>query len=313
MEAFEFGRPFPGGDKGGLRAHWGDLLGLLQVFILCHEAFFEEYSSLKSAIWGRKSGSGTCSSSHSPFTDGVKDTIHLSWEDGQDFERSRFSLAHSLLVSPLRVYDDVEYIEGKRRMSLSASRYEQFAHFLRSWADVPDAEIAKAIKIFQPVSVPKGGFLLRAGDVPDTLGFVVSGVMRSFFITSDGNEIARSFRVENSFVASYSAFFLGGPSRMFLQALKSTLLLVTPYRAYQELTAGHVCWQIMDRKLAQQLFIRLEQRESELLLDDATTRYLKFRADYPGLEDRVKQQHIASYLGITPVTLSRIRSQLSRS
>lgn len=57
------------------------------------------------------------------------------------------------------------------------------------------------------------------------------------------------------------------------------------YSAYQELTAEHLCWQIMDRKFAQQLFIRQEQRECELRLDDAATRYLKFRADYPGLEE----------------------------
>jgi CRP-like cAMP-binding protein len=201
----------------------------------------------------------------------------------------------------------------KERASMSVSGYEQLARYLRQLSDIPDAEIAKAMKIFKPVSAPKGNFLLRAGEVPRTLGFVVSGVIRLFFVTPDGHERTRSFRIENSFVASYSALLLGEPSRLFLQALEPTSLLITPYSAYQELTAGHLCWQIMDRKLAQMLFIRQEQRECELLLDDATTRYLKFRAEYPGLEDRVKQHHIASYLGITPVTLSRIRSQLSRS
>lgn len=196
---------------------------------------------------------------------------------------------------------------------MHALAYEQLAHFFRDLADIPEAEIAKAMKIFQLASVRKGEFLLRAGEVPHTLGFVVSGVIRLFFLTPDGNEITRSFRVEKSFVSSYSALLLGEPSRLFLQALEPTFLLVTPYSAYQELTAGHLCWQIIDRKFAQQLFIRQEQRECELLLDDATTRYLKFRADYPGLEERVKQHHIASYLGITPVTLSRIRAQLSNS
>ena len=193
------------------------------------------------------------------------------------------------------------------------SAYEQLAHFFRDLADIPETEIAKAMKIFQPTSVRKGEFLQRAGEVPRTLGFIVSGVIRLFFLTPDGDEITRSFRVEKSFVSSYSALLLGEPSRLFLQALEPTFLLVTPYSAYQELTAEHLCWQIMDRKFAQQLFIRQEQRECELLLDDATTRYLKFRAEYPGLEERVKQHHIASYLGITPVTLSRIRAQLSNS
>jgi CRP-like cAMP-binding protein len=193
------------------------------------------------------------------------------------------------------------------------SEYEQLAHFFRSLADIPETEIVKAMKIFQPTSVRKGEFLLRAGEVPHTLSFVVSGVIRLFFITPDGDEITRAFRVEKSFVSSYSALLLGEPSRLFLQALEPSFLLVTLYSAYQELTAGHLCWQIMDRKFAQQLFIRQEQRECELLLDDAKTRYLKFHAEYPGLEERVKQHHIASYLGITPVTLSRIRAQISHS
>ncbi len=196
---------------------------------------------------------------------------------------------------------------------MDTSAYEQLAHFFRDFADIPETKIVKARQNFQPVSVRKGAFLLRAGEVPRTLGFVVSGVIRLFFITPDGDEITRSFRIEKSFVSSYSALLLGEPSRLFLQALEPSFLLVTPYNAYQELTAGHPCWQIMDRKFAQLLFIRQEQRECELLLDDATTRYVKFRADYPGLEERVKQHHIASYLGITPVTLSRIRAQLSNS
>lgn len=193
------------------------------------------------------------------------------------------------------------------------SAYEQLADFFRERASIPESEMAKAMRIFQPTRLGKGEFLLRAGEVPRTLGFIVRGVVRLFFLTPDGEEITRSFRLENSFVSSYSALLLGEPSRLFLQALEPTYLLVTPYSAYQELTAGHLCWQIMDRKFAQQLFIRQEQRECELLLDDATTRYVKFRAEYPGLEERIKQHHIASYLGITPVTLSRIRAQLSNS
>ncbi len=69
----------------------------------------------------------------------------------------------------------------------------------------------------------------------------------------------------------------------------------------------------MDLKTAEWLYVKLDQRESELLLDDAATRYLKFLAEYPGLVHRVKQYHIASYLGITPESLSRIRAQLAHS
>ncbi len=187
--------------------------------------------------------------------------------------------------------------------------YDQFARFLRSLADIPDAEMEKATEIFRPASFPKGTFLVRAGEVPQTLSFVVSGIVRLYYITPAGVEITKSFRTENYLVAAYSSLLQGTPSRMFIQTLEPTTLLIAPYQAYQALTAGHPCWQTVNLKTAEWLYIKLDQRESELLLDDATTRYLKFLNEYPGLVNRVKQYHIASYLGITPESLSRIRAR----
>src|SRR5260370_27789745 len=142
----------------------------------------------------------------------------------------------------------------RRNERMDTSAYEQLAHFFRDFADIPETKIVKARQNFQPVSVRKGAFLLRAGEVPRTLGFVVSGVIRLFFITPNGDEITRSFRIEKSFLSSYRPLLLGEPSRLFLQALEPRFLLVTPYKAYQELTAGHPCWRIMDRKLSHLMF-----------------------------------------------------------
>jgi len=66
----------------------------------------------------------------------------------------------------------------------------------------------------------------------------------------------------------------------------------------------------LGRILAEQHFILKEQREAALLLDDAETRYRQFLSDYPGLDKRIAQYHIASYIGVTPVTLSRIRKKM---
>lgn len=191
--------------------------------------------------------------------------------------------------------------------------YTQFAHFLRSWADVPDAEITKAVEIFQPASVPKETIFLHAGEIPQTIGFIVSGLARLYYIEPSGLERTKAFRMENQFVCAYSALLRGEPSRLFIQVLEPTELLVAAYRSYQRLSAGHACWQRVSLKIAEWLYVEQEQRQSELLLDDATTRYVKFLTAYPGLATRVKQMHIASYLGITPVSLSRIRAQLSHS
>lgn len=191
--------------------------------------------------------------------------------------------------------------------------YKQFTRYLRSLADIPDAEMEKVARIFRPVSLPKGTFLSRAGEIPQTLSFIISGIVRLYYITPGGVEVTKSFRTENHFVAAYSALLQGVPSRVFLQTLETTSLLMAPYASYRALALEHPCWQTVNLKIAEWLYIKLNERESELLLDDATTRYLKFLDEYPGLVQRVKQYHIASYLGITPESLSRIRAQLAHS
>lgn len=196
---------------------------------------------------------------------------------------------------------------------MDMSAYEQLARFFRSWADIPDAELNKAVELFRPLSVPRDTIFQRAGEVPRTLGFIVSGIARVYYIDPDGHEWINSFRVENQLVCAYGALLRGEPSRQFIQLLEPAELLVAPYRSYQQLAARHECWKDVSLKMAEWLYFEQEQRQSQLLLDDAATRYTKFLATYPGLATRVKQHHIASYLGITPVSLSRIRSQLSPS
>ncbi len=193
-----------------------------------------------------------------------------------------------------------------------SENYLQFSQFLRKITDVPNDEIEKAVGIFRPMQLKKGSFFVMAGEVPDRVGFLASGILRFFYINEDGKEFTKSFCAENNVVAALSALLLNEPARYFIQALENSSLLVAPYTAYQELIAGHRCWQILDHKFTQALFIRKEKREGELLLDDAETRYLSFLAEYPELNKRLKQHYIASYLGITPVTLSRIRSKLKK-
>jgi CRP-like cAMP-binding protein len=97
------------------------------------------------------------------------------------------------------------------------------------------------------------------------------------------------------------------PARFSIQALEESHLLVCNLQPVVELFDQHRCWERLGRKLAEQLYIKKETREAEFLLDDAETRYNNFQRAYPGLEHRLAQYHVASYLGITPVALSRIR------
>lgn len=175
---------------------------------------------------------------------------------------------------------------------------------------VPKEEQDKLSKRLRPIIIKRGAFFLRAGEIPQRIGFNISGLLRLFYIDPNGKEIIKHFCVENTLAISYSAFLLREASKLYIQALEDTKLLVIDYAAYRELLDGHVCWHIAARRLAELLYILKEKRESDLLLNSAQERYLQFLKDYPGIEQRLNQYHIASYLAITPESLSRIRSHL---
>jgi CRP-like cAMP-binding protein len=176
--------------------------------------------------------------------------------------------------------------------------------------DVPKGEKQRLWARIRSVMVKKDAYFLRAGEIPARIGFNRSGLLRLFYIDRNGIEINKHFCLKNTLAISYSAFFRREESRLYIQALEDSELLIVDYDTYQELLNSHICWQIVARKLAEILFVLKEKREAELLLDSAPERYQQFLQDYPGLEKRIAQYHIASYLGITPESLSRIRSTL---
>lgn len=171
----------------------------------------------------------------------------------------------------------------------------------------PVSELDEFLKLFQTRSIEQGDYFLRAGDRSSELAFVNAGLLRFIYQTTDGKEFNKSFIAENQFTAAYSAFLTGMPARFSIQALEECHLLICDLHIVVNMFDRHGCWERLGRILAEQLFIKKEAREAEFLLDDAETRYHNFRETHPGLEDRLAQYHIASYLGITPVALSRIR------
>ncbi len=167
-------------------------------------------------------------------------------------------------------------------------------------AGIPREEQERVLKYVRPVTIRKEEYFLRAGEVPQRIGFNLSGLMRLFYIDSDGTEITKHFCVEDTLAISYSAFLLREESKFYIQAIEDTRLLTVSYESYREILDSHPCWQVVSRKFAELLYILKEKREAELLLKSASERYLQFLEDYPDLENRLNQYHIASYLGITP-------------
>lgn len=194
-----------------------------------------------------------------------------------------------------------------KESAIAAARFISIKQVLSHIAAPPSDELEVFLALFSSRNLKAGEYFLRAGDQSSEIAFLNSGLLRFFYQTEDGKEFNKSFITENQFAAAYSAFLTGHSARFTIQALEESQLLVANLESVVNLFDRHQCWQKLGRMLAEQVFIKKETREAEFLLDDAETRYLNFRKQHPGLEDRLAQYHIASYLGITPVMLSRIR------
>jgi CRP-like cAMP-binding protein len=164
--------------------------------------------------------------------------------------------------------------------------------------------------IFKPQTIRKDDFFIRQGDRPARIGYIVRGAFRSYIITEDGNDVTKYFYIEKSILFSYAAYIQKTESTSSIQALEdSEILTASMDDLEQALDSDPDLANLFKTKLDDVMIMKDRQASSFKLLNSAD-RYRQFLVDYPGLENRVKQYHLASYLGITPVSLSRIRKKL---
>ncbi|MBA4852194.1 Crp/Fnr family transcriptional regulator [Emticicia sp. BO119] len=186
----------------------------------------------------------------------------------------------------------------------------QFILFIKRIIDLPEVEGVKVLKLIKPVRIAKGEYYIREGQVPKKFAFVEKGLFRYLYINYKGTEFTKNFILENNFISAYSAMISQQPSRMFIEALEDSYVYEISYTDWLDLKKGHECWNRFLLAIVEKAFSIKEIRERDLLLLEAQERYDIFKKEFPTLENRIKQHMIASYLGISPISLSRIRSKL---
>jgi CRP-like cAMP-binding protein len=183
--------------------------------------------------------------------------------------------------------------------------------FIKTITDIPaDHEIALDTLIIKR-TLQKGEDFISEGSYPKSIGFVLSGLFRYYYIDRKGEEFTKGFFPENTVLSSYSAIIENRPSYFAIQALEESEIEVFDYHKLNERFGKAAWYKDFLLTLIQKGFIVKETREREFLLLDAEERYIKFKERFPTLENRVKQQIIASYVGITPESLSRIRKKMN--
>lgn len=157
----------------------------------------------------------------------------------------------------------------------------------------------------------KGQTVYKQGIVCSYVSFVCSGLLRSYYLV-DGKEIITAFGPENCYFSEYESFLSRQPSLMYTDAIEDTIVIDVSYNDLQELYAKYPQCEKVGRLIAEYLFVHLANKNSSYLLNTPEERYAKFLEEYEMIQQRIPQYMIASYLGITPEALSRIRSRISK-
>lgn len=188
--------------------------------------------------------------------------------------------------------------------------YNRFYEVVRNMVPLTAGEWEAFKQILVYRSVPKKFRLVSVGEVSREAYFINSGAARLLF-EKEGEEISANFMFENNFIAALESFLLQVPSRQAIETLEDCDLLVIGRQKLQELTAEYPKFNMFSKAIAEQAFILLQRRASSFILDSPEERYLNMLQQRPEILERVPQHMIASYLGVTPVSLSRIRGRIS--
>ncbi|MGG2093323.1 Crp/Fnr family transcriptional regulator [Bacillus sp. S13(2024)] len=171
---------------------------------------------------------------------------------------------------------------------------------------MPDEVIKKIECMFKSKKISKGEIVVHVGDIQNELYFILSGLLRSYYIDINGNDVTHFFPRKGTLCVG-EALFNKGPSKHCVEAIEDCEVLVVHVNDFKKLVEEDIYCMKVYMKVLEYGFKYKIERESSFLLKSATERYLDFKRMHPELEERVNQAYIASYLGITPVSLSRIK------
>jgi len=187
---------------------------------------------------------------------------------------------------------------------------ESLIDSIRSIITLSAAEKDIVTSLFKQKTYKKGDFFLADGQICKQVGFVTKGLFR-YYINHDGEDKTYDFAEENNFVCNYESFIPRMPSTKNIQALEDCEIFQISYDNLQLFYKSISEAERFGRLVIEQVFIQTLQDLSSFYTDTPELRYEKILRKHPDLLQRMSQYHIASYVGVKPQSLSRIRKRIS--
>jgi CRP-like cAMP-binding protein len=174
-----------------------------------------------------------------------------------------------------------------------------------------EEEWATITSFFIPKKVRKKQYLLQAGDVSEYMIFVNKGCLRSYTVDEKGDEHIVQFAIEGWWIGDMNSFLTGDAATFNIDALEDSEVLLLDLNAQEKLFEQVTKFERYMRLLLQSNYIAMHRRLVSTISTTAEDKYLRMITKYPDIVQRVPQHMIASYLGLKPETLSRIRKKLA--
>jgi CRP-like cAMP-binding protein len=184
-----------------------------------------------------------------------------------------------------------------------------FKKYLNNLCPMNDETFNLSLDYLNKMTLKKNEHFIREGIICNHIAFINKGLLRIYYL-KDGIEIITCFCKENSLTSSFDSFINRTLSKEYIQALENAELITLSYENLQKLYKLSPDWQKVSRLLTERECLRLSDRLTLLSFETAKEKYLNLLETQPEIIQRVSIQHIASYLGISRETLSRIRSQI---
>ena len=187
---------------------------------------------------------------------------------------------------------------------------KEFIDYILQFGDLNRQQIDLITSKATRLNLRKDEYFSEAGKIPKQVGFILKGVVRFCYYNNKGQEITHHFVDENNFVSDQQKFEAQIIASDYIEAVTDCELLVFSKKDWDEIGNTIVGWDAITGLILKNCLLKTIERRSPLVSEDATTRYLTFMEKFPLMVNRIPLSYIASYLGITQQSLSRIRKSI---
>ncbi|MEM0931385.1 MAG: Crp/Fnr family transcriptional regulator [Bacteroidota bacterium] len=190
---------------------------------------------------------------------------------------------------------------------MAVEEYQGLLDNIERYVSLTAAEKQQLTAVIRPVRIKKRQFIDQPGYVSLYRNYIVKGAFQSFLLDKDGKEHTVQIAVEDWFVSDFYSYITRTPATLFVEALEDAMILQLKYEDIEPLCSEIHALSEYFRVTTEKAFAYSRNRALSSLSMTAEERYLEFMGMYPGIAGRVPQRIIASYLGMTPEFLSKIR------